>query len=146
MLPHDHLPTQGHPRHTRGWAQFEQVAADVVGGGHPAHARSGRRHHGEAARPLTVRDARLLRQRGDLGTAWVAPGARRRLTAMSLAGGSFGLHLGPPLHETGCPGVERLEGRSEVLLCLFTFGVQARSFEDSPVAQQRHDHIVVVDA
>ena len=104
------------------------------------------RHHGEAARPLTVRDARLLRQRGDLGTAWVAPGARRHLTAMSLAGGSFGLRLGPPLHETGCPGVERLEGRGEVLLCLFTFGVQARSFEDPPVAQQRHDHIVVVDA
>ena len=48
--------------------------------------------------------------------------------------GSFGLRLGPPLCETGCPGVERLEGRSKVMLCLFTFRVQACSFEDPPVA------------
>ena len=60
--------------------------------------------------------------------------------------GAFGLCPGPPLHETSCPGVEPLEGRSKVLPCLFTFRIQARSFEDSPVAQQRHDHIVVVDA
>jgi hypothetical protein len=54
--------------------------------------------------------------------------------------------FGPPLHETACPGVERLQGGSEILLCLFTFRVQVGSFEDSPVAYQRHDHIVVVDA
>ena len=51
-----------------------------------------------------------------------------------LASGLFGLRLGPPLHEMGSPGVECLEGRSKVLLCLFTCRVQACSFEDSPVA------------
>jgi hypothetical protein len=44
------------------------------------------------------------------------------------------LRLGPPLHEAGCPGVERLQGRSEVLPCLFTFCIQAPRFEDPPVA------------
>src|SRR5215469_18211280 len=68
------------------------------------------------------------------------------LTAMSLAGGSFGLRLVPPLHETGCPGVDRLASRSEVPQRLFTFRVQACSFEDSPVAEQRHDYVIVVDA
>ena len=60
------------------------------------------------------------------------PVQRRPLSV--LAGGLFGLRLGPPLHETGCPGVERFECRSKVPLCLFTFGVQACGFEDSPVA------------
>ena len=51
-----------------------------------------------------------------------------------LASGSLGLYLGSPLHEAGCPGVERLEGDSKILLCLFTFRVQAGGLEDSPAA------------
>jgi hypothetical protein len=60
--------------------------------------------------------------------------------------GSAGLRPGPPLHEAGGPGVERLEGSCEVLPGPLAVGIQALGLEDPPVTHQRHDHIVVVDA
>ena len=57
-----------------------------------------------------------------------------------------GLRLGPPLHEAGGPGIERLEGRREILPCPLAVGVQALGLENPPVTHQRHDHVVMVDA
>src|SRR5262249_11725758 len=68
---------------------------------------------------------------------------RTRFLAV-LAGRAPGLSLGSPLYLAGCPAVERLEGRCEVLPGLFALRIQAFDLEDPPVAHQRHDDVVVV--
>src|SRR5215471_3700045 len=85
-----------------------------------------------------------------LGFALVRASIRRHRWVierhLAPAGGAAGLRLGSPLHETGRPGVERLEGCLKVSPRLFALRVQAFGLEDPPVAHQRHDHVVMVDA